>query len=1298
VLGELARGGVGVVLKIRDGDLGRDVAMKVLREEYAGREDLVERFVEEAQIGGQLQHPGIVPVYEMGLQDGRNPFFTMKLVKGRTLAALLSERRSPSDDRRRLLGVFEAVCQTLAYAHARGVVHRDLKPSNVMVGAFGEVHLVDWGLAKVMSQGGVEDERRAKRAAAPHQTVIATVRSGSPGSVSLVGSILGTPAYMPPEQARGEVSLLDERSDVFALGAILCEILTGKPPYAGTDEEVVAFAARADLSGARERLAASGTAPDLATLCEACLSPAPAARPKDAGEVDREVSACLARAEERARDAVLRAAGERARAVDAAKARRVTTAIAATAALAVLAGGIGTFAVLRARSARSAGLHRQIAAAMDEASVLRGRAASGGGAAAWAEALVPARRAGSLAGSPDADDASREAAGRLLREIEDGDRSARAGEERRGRDDRMRAALDDLRLQAWDLDPKALEKRYGDAFRTFGVDPDGGSLDEAAKACSTSSLVSRLAATLDAWALARRRAGLSPAPVRKLADLLDDDPWRRRLRTAESPADLRALAASADAEALPLESLSALAGALAAAGDLEGAVQVSSRVVERFPGDPWMLSQHAFWLVALPVPRRAEAHRFAEAARDLQPGSSGVWANLGWVIMSWASRKQSEPFVRRALEIHPGNALAHTYLGRLLRGEGKLDEAVEEFRRAMVLQPDLADARSQLGFALWLKGQRKEAVEAMREAVALEPKSPRAHSQLARLLVEVGEFRDAMAEFRAAIALDPRSAEAHMELGNLHYALTDFEASAEESREAVRLSPGSANVLLTLGGRLGTLGSWEESLDACQGALRLGAPASMTWQSIAGCCMALGDFERAIDASDAAEYSQAGRSGISRLPALLLARRYDEAQNLIRVELASAGGAGAASWRQYLGQTLQMKGQFTQAVAEFARAAALDPSPARKGNLADARRLASLEARLPAVRRGEDRPGPVPEILDFARMCGMVDDDAAAVRLFEKAFAASPETGADPVSDIRLAAISNAGSAGAGTSPISRALEDGERARLRGLALQWLRADLKTLRERFERDPDGVRSAVLSWYISIRGGQPFFPVRRNRSLEGFPPAERDAWRAFWEEAAGLFRDARLLFRDVALAGRGSLPRLTAWLRGPAPPDGFSFVTLAISRLKDRAGSPLQATGEPDTPDAGHPNTAWNPANPDMGEQWLELVYPEAVLPEAVRIREVAGAGAVTRVAAQAPDGSWSVLWEGPPTGFPGPRWFEPPLRKDGPRTRRIRLTLDTTAVPGWNTIDAVELVGEGKRQWASDASASSFYSGFLEIK
>jgi serine/threonine-protein kinase len=449
--GEIARGGIGVVLKGRDTDLGREVAIKTLRDEYAASPSMVRRLVEEAQIGGQLQHPGVLPVYEMGLDAGHRPYFAMKLIRGRTLADLLRDRPDPGHDRRRLLTIFEQVCQTLAYAHARGVIHRDLKPSNVMVGAFGEVQVVDWGLAKVLRSGGVADAPRAEMRHVPAgagEGAIATARSGTPGPHSEAGSVLGTPAYMAPEQARGEVEGLDERCDVFALGAILCELLTGLPPYPGARPGVLREAAEGRLGDAIARLGACGAEGELVRIAAACLAAEPAGRPRDAGVVAREVSAYLASAEERARRAELEAATARARAASERRARSLTVAVGVLALLVVLIGGGAYLRIERQRvqaerqrvqaERQRVQAERQRISRLQAALALIGslqgkgywlitqaEAAPARDAGRWAEALALTRQAVEQALAIEADAATRGRSRALLAELRAAEANAR---------------------------------------------------------------------------------------------------------------------------------------------------------------------------------------------------------------------------------------------------------------------------------------------------------------------------------------------------------------------------------------------------------------------------------------------------------------------------------------------------------------------------------------------------------------------------------------------------------------------------------------------------------------------------------------------------------------------------------------------------------------------------------------------------------------------------------------------------------------------------------------------------------
>lgn len=278
---EIARGGMGVILAGRDSVLGRDVAVKVLLESHVGKPGYRERFIEEARISGLLQHPGIAAVYELGELPDTRPFFAMQLVEGETLEALLARRQHASADLPRFLQFFERVCQTIAYAHSHGVIHRDLKPLNVMVGPFGVVKVMDWGVAQLLSGRG-------------KPTVVAKAHGADAPRSESQPEVIGTPAYMSPEQAQGDARSIDEQTDVFGLGGILCAILTGEAPYTGSrTRKVCARAARGDLADAFGRLDASPAARELVSLAKWCLAPHRSSRPRNASEVAAALNAYL---------------------------------------------------------------------------------------------------------------------------------------------------------------------------------------------------------------------------------------------------------------------------------------------------------------------------------------------------------------------------------------------------------------------------------------------------------------------------------------------------------------------------------------------------------------------------------------------------------------------------------------------------------------------------------------------------------------------------------------------------------------------------------------------------------------------------------------------------------------------------------------------------------------------------------------------------------------------------------------------------------------------------------------------
>ncbi len=276
---EVGCGGMGEVHSCTDIHLGREVVVKILHAKYLNRPEVMARFSEEIRITGQLEHPGVVPIHDAGIMPDGRPFFVMQRVWGLTLRSLLDERPEPGESLTRLLKVFEHVTETIAYAHAQRVIHRDLTPSNIMVGLFGQVKVMDWGLAKSLDEGG---------GVGPDPGAAAPEPPPEPGNThhTQLGSVMGTLAYMPPEQANGETERLDERCDVFGLGAILCEILTGRPPYeAANAGKLLRLARRGDLTDAFVRLEGCRADAYLIALAKSCLAADPADRPRDAGAI-----------------------------------------------------------------------------------------------------------------------------------------------------------------------------------------------------------------------------------------------------------------------------------------------------------------------------------------------------------------------------------------------------------------------------------------------------------------------------------------------------------------------------------------------------------------------------------------------------------------------------------------------------------------------------------------------------------------------------------------------------------------------------------------------------------------------------------------------------------------------------------------------------------------------------------------------------------------------------------------------------------------------------------------------------
>jgi tetratricopeptide (TPR) repeat protein len=770
----VGEGGMGTVYRARDTDLRRDVAVKLLHVRFGAGGPAAGRFLGEARVTAGLQHPGVPPVHQVGtLPDGR-PFLVMKLIRGRTLDDHLRDRPDPAADRGRFLAVFEQVCQALAFAHSRRVVHRDLKPSNVMVGAFGEVQVMDWGLAKVLTP-------RVDRAepTALDETAESTIDSDrGEGEGTRTGTVLGTPAYMPPEQAIGAVDQADERSDVFGLGAILCAVLTGRPPYVAADfESARQLAARARLGDAFARLDGCGADPGLVALCKRCLAAEKAARPADAGAVERAVADLRAAADERARAAELdrvRAEGE---AREQRKRRRVQLALAASLGLLLVAGGAVAW-----YSDRQATQRRVEAEGRERDEKVR-LAENAKAVAALLDRCEAALRAGRA-------DQAAIASGAAERRAADGGAEELAGRLAQCRADlALLRELDDIdafrwtTAEGWVPARGAIVARWRAALAASGITPGDGPPAEAAGRVNGSLVRDRVLTALDAWLSAAPSAG-----VRAVLRVADPDPYRDAVRDA-------------------------LAGA-----DGPGAAALVRR--------PEALTQPARFAVVLgrlggvPAGRRRDV--LGSALRD-RPGDLSLLMALGNSYPVGRSEGVGERlrWFQAAVAAHPGSAAPHNNLGLALWNKGELDAAVVELREAVRLGPNLTRAHSNLGLALRDKGELDAAVAELRVAVRLDPESVLAHNNLGLVLADRGETDAALAEYRMAIRLDPKYAHAHNNLGSVLHQQGDHDGAIAAYREAIRVDPKYAIAHYNLGNVLDEKGDRDGAIAAYREAIRI---------------------------------------------------------------------------------------------------------------------------------------------------------------------------------------------------------------------------------------------------------------------------------------------------------------------------------------------------------------------------------------------------------------------------------------------------------------------------------------------
>jgi serine/threonine-protein kinase len=699
IIEKIGEGGEGEIYKAVQTTVDRTVALKVLKHGMQREFGGAEHFLEGARIGARLEHPGILPVYEVGKIADR-PFFTMRLInRGGRFADLLAAH--PKTPFNRLLAVYKQVCETMAYAHERGIVHLDLNPRNVMIGDHGEVLVIDWGLAR---------QRGAWEGLEPWSR--------------------GTPSYAAPEQITGAGDPLDSRCDVFALGAMLCEILTGRPPYFMTSPEPRRRQIERELAKARTSLQASKADGELSQLATDCLEFDRAQRPRSAVLIAHRIEAYQL-GEQKRHELSKKArwkAEERVKWI-------VAAALAAVMLILLCAAAASIYQTRQLRVESEARQKLDSLLSQGELDFSRGRIA-------------------------DAQAAAQEAEGRL----EFAGKSLRQTYDRRIAELAMLARLWRIRNPSSPDEWAAHRRRpqvarhYEHAFRTFGVEVDN--FHDAVGRIKRSNIQLQLIVALDDWTetASDRQKRETLWTIADAADPLPAGPLVE-IRHAKHDRDikqLKQLAARSDVRALPAPVLASLSVWLRKEGALGDAVALLRNAWNRHPSDFWINLELGtnLALVAVTQPTRSEADAYLTASLALSRRSPLVFTYLGVIAHDFGLAEgdpryfeRSEAAYRSAIGIDPNYAPAYCNRANSLTALGRFDEALAELRTAIKLEPSYALAYFNLGCAQAAAARFAEAASAYRQAIRHDPDYAEAYINLGGAEYNLGEFTKAVQDY-----------------------------------------------------------------------------------------------------------------------------------------------------------------------------------------------------------------------------------------------------------------------------------------------------------------------------------------------------------------------------------------------------------------------------------------------------------------------------------------------------------------------------------------------------------------------
>jgi serine/threonine-protein kinase len=807
----LGRGGMGVVYRARHLALKRTVALKMLAAGHSHPADRA-RFKAEAEAVARLQHPNIVQIHEIG-EAAVGPFFALEFVAGGSLARRLAGRPLPPRDAARLVA---ALADAMHLAHSRNLVHRDLKPANVLLAGEADApvgqcqpKVTDFGLVRQLDA----DSGRTQ-----------------------VGVAVGTPSYMAPEQAEGRAHAAGPAADVYALGAILYECLTGQPPFRGATQLETLDQVRHCEPAAPSSL--NRWVPrDLETVCLKCLRKQPERRYSSARELADDLGRFV-----RGEPVLARPVGVVESLQRWVWRRPAAAGMLAAGVLLVATGAVGAWLLYQQRAdarARQAQTDQEVRGDLERARGLLEEGWQAADLAKLAEASSEAHRAAAVARSGGASAAVRQEAETF--------REGASGRLRRAQKDRvLLAALRDVSVPhetlayvhdqaSWPIvlaQPSA-DAEYAAAFRRWGLDVNGTAEAEvvARLALEPDAVVQELIAALDGWMLERlrNRPGADWRRLFRVAEQLDGSARRRRLRSllvsgapprAESAAGLvgvgspwpalwevargsawRALLElrrEIDPRIEPVPTVVLLAYACADVGDAAGAEQVLRQAVTARPEEAVLLAALGKLLERQGDSRRADAIGYYRAARSR---SRHLGLALSKALFLAGKPGEAEEVLRElALQPeHDHNPALSFYLGAALWGQRKYGEAEAAYREAIRLKPDWGEAHGNLAAALNSQRRYGEAETACRKAIDLQPADAAAFTNLGDALVHLGKPGDAAAACRKALDLKPDSAEAYVNLGNALDGQGKDAAAEAAYRKALRLRPDLGEAHYNLG-------------------------------------------------------------------------------------------------------------------------------------------------------------------------------------------------------------------------------------------------------------------------------------------------------------------------------------------------------------------------------------------------------------------------------------------------------------------------------------------------------------------